>query len=255
MNEWKSEAIDKLSASLVAAQANLHNAAKSATNTYLNTKYADLATVREAIVGTFAEQGLAVLQTFAPHRSPRFEVIKKAKDRENLVSIQVLGILRTVLVHTSGQWISSELPIATTWGDSQTVGGAITYFRRYALAAMAGLAQEDDDGEAAKGQYHRPEPTDRRDSRPAPPRQVAPSTRPPAKEPPPPPKDGHELFAKIREVGANLVDWTVETFSARGYPVLLEEWTAKQIEMALPEIRAKTIEMQRAKVKAAANGK
>ena len=41
--------------------------------------------------------------------------------------------------------------VAPTRYDAQGVGSVITYLRRYALAAMAGVAPDDDDGEAAVG--------------------------------------------------------------------------------------------------------
>lgn len=57
--------------------------------------------------------------------------------------------ITTMLAHSSGQYISSTLTMTVTKLDPQAIGSAITYGRRYALAAMVGLAQEDDDGEKA----------------------------------------------------------------------------------------------------------
>jgi hypothetical protein len=57
----------------------------------------------------------------------------------------------TRLAHSSGQWIEGSLYIAPLKFDAQGVGSVITYLRRYALLAMAGVAPDDDDGEAAVG--------------------------------------------------------------------------------------------------------
>lgn len=60
--------------------------------------------------------------------------------------------LVTKLLHSSGQWLASETPILTTSGDNQEFGSAITYMKRYSLAAMLGIAaDEDDDANAADG--------------------------------------------------------------------------------------------------------
>lgn len=52
--------------------------------------------------------------------------------------------LHTKLVHSSGQWIMSETPILVESKDPQEFGGAITYMRRYSLAALLGVAADDD---------------------------------------------------------------------------------------------------------------
>lgn len=55
--------------------------------------------------------------------------------------------LRTTVVHVSGESRSSVMPLLLTKRDSQGVGGALTYSRRYAWAALLGVsADEDDDG-------------------------------------------------------------------------------------------------------------
>jgi hypothetical protein len=59
--------------------------------------------------------------------------------------------LETLLTHSSGEFISDVLSVPVTKVDAQGVGSAITYARRYALGAIAGIAPEDDDGNAAVG--------------------------------------------------------------------------------------------------------
>ena len=59
-------------------------------------------------------------------------------------------IVETILAHESGQWIQSELCMPLAKNDPQGVGSAITYGRRYGLAAIVGIvADDDDDGNAA----------------------------------------------------------------------------------------------------------
>jgi hypothetical protein len=69
-------------------------------------------------------------------------------------------VLVTTLAHSSGEWIAGEMPVLiAVQGKSgefkeitpQAQGSGITYARRYALAAIVGLAQVDDDAEAAQG--------------------------------------------------------------------------------------------------------
>ncbi len=57
--------------------------------------------------------------------------------------------VETMLAHSSGEWISSSflMPVTANKGMSpaQAAGSVITYARRYALAAILGIAQTDDD--------------------------------------------------------------------------------------------------------------
>jgi hypothetical protein len=59
--------------------------------------------------------------------------------------------LETVLLHKSGEWMSGTIQIPLGKADPQGFGSAMTYGRRYSLAAMVGVMAEDDDGEAAMG--------------------------------------------------------------------------------------------------------
>jgi hypothetical protein len=61
-------------------------------------------------------------------------------------------------MHTSGQWISSVFSMPVSKHDAQAVGSAITYARRYALAAVVGIAPEDDDGNLASGKSETAKP-------------------------------------------------------------------------------------------------
>ncbi len=123
--------IPDLAAAYVQAWAEITTVEKNAVNPHFNSGYADLAAVQAAIHGPFAKHGLALLM--APD----------AMEGEK-VSIT------WVLIHRSGQSIHgrAQLPIGPK-ATAQAAGSAITYLRRYLAAAIAGLAQVDDDGNAA----------------------------------------------------------------------------------------------------------
>lgn len=127
----KSEQINELAAALAKAQGQIEGAKKSSSNPFFKSKYADLAecwnTCREALTAN----GISVIQM-----------------PEEINENGRLNIT-TMLAHSSGQYIFSTLTMTVTKLDPQAIGSAITYGRRYALAAMVGLAQEDDDGEKA----------------------------------------------------------------------------------------------------------
>ena len=138
----RSETINALAAALAAAQGKIENASKDSANPYFRSRYADLASIWDAIRGPLSEHGLAVVQPVRVEGS----------------SVTVT----TLLAHASGQWISSDLTMTAQrqmkdgggWeklDSPQAIGSCITYARRYALAAMAGVAPEDDDGEGAQG--------------------------------------------------------------------------------------------------------
>lgn len=128
-NSTQSPTIGALAGALAKAQGAIQGAAKGAENPFYKSKYADLASVWDACRAALSENELAVIQT-------------NSGDTENVVVI-------TTLAHSSGEWIKGTLPMSPTKSDPQGVGSCITYARRYALAAMVGVAPEDDDGNAA----------------------------------------------------------------------------------------------------------
>lgn len=125
----KSETIMKLAEALHKAQGKIKGALKDSTNPHFKSKYADLSSVIEAVKQPLLDSGLTYLQGI--------------EDAENGV------IVETMLLHTSGEWISSRLRIPATKQDAQGYGSAITYGRRYGLQSMCGVPAEDDDGNAA----------------------------------------------------------------------------------------------------------
>lgn len=127
----KSDSIKELATALSAAQLEIENASKNAANPHFRSKYADLAEVLNTVRPVFAKHGLGILQF------PSYE--------NGTASVE------TVLTHSSGEFITGISSCHVTKDDAQGVGSATTYLRRYSLAAVAGVAQEDDDAESAIG--------------------------------------------------------------------------------------------------------
>jgi hypothetical protein len=125
----RSESISLLAAALHKAQGKIKAALKDSTNPHFRSKYADLSSVVDAVKSPLLECGISFLQG--------------VQDAEGGVAVE------TMLLHTSGEWISSTLRIPAVKQDAQGYGSAITYGRRYGLQAMCGVPAEDDDGNAA----------------------------------------------------------------------------------------------------------
>lgn len=125
----KSETIKELAGALVKAQGKIKAALKDSTNPHFKSKYADLSSVIDAVKAPLLECGISFLQG--------------VEDADGGVAVE------TMLMHTSGEWISSTVRIPASKQDAQGYGSAITYGRRYGLQAMCGVPAEDDDGNAA----------------------------------------------------------------------------------------------------------
>ena len=122
-------ATPELFAALADAQGEVENASKNAANPHFRSKYADLAEVLNTIRPVFAKHGLSLFQ------SPGYD--------------GSVASVTTVLAHKSGGYITGTASCVPAKADAQGIGSATTYLRRYAAAAVAGIAQEDDDGNAA----------------------------------------------------------------------------------------------------------
>jgi hypothetical protein len=127
----QSETIGALAAALSKAQADITGALKDSSNPFFKSKYADLASCWDSCRKQLAANGLSVIQT--------------TRMTEHGL------LLVTTLAHSSGEWIGGEMPVLTKDASPQGQGSGLTYARRYALAAIVGLAQIDDDAEAAQG--------------------------------------------------------------------------------------------------------
>lgn len=95
--------------------------------------YADLQSVLDAVLPPLNENGIALIQPI------------------------VGNVLRTVLVHESGEWIAAEYRLPEHCKDAQALGSEITYGRRYSVSALCGVASEDDDDGAGAGK-RQPQP-------------------------------------------------------------------------------------------------
>ena len=111
------------------AQKEMGKALKNATNPHFRSSYADLKSVVEAAMPAFLANGFAVTQP------------NGADDLGDYVE--------TILMHDSGFSFKSKVYLRLGKQDMQGYGSATTYARRYGLLGMAGIAPEDDDGNAA----------------------------------------------------------------------------------------------------------
>lgn len=136
-------AMGKLADALAKAQAKISNPAKTALNPHFKSNYANLATGIDAIRSALGEQGIAFVQTTAMKGE--------------------MMVLYTRLIHSSGEWIGSEWPVAAYSKVSpQQMGSALTYGRRYSLFSIVGIAGHDDDDDgnmASNGHQARQVPT------------------------------------------------------------------------------------------------
>ncbi len=116
-------------AALAAAQAAMGPALKQAVNPAFKSKYADLASVMDACLPALTANGICVMQPTGEDEQGRF--------------------VKTILAHISGESVECRVPLIVSKNDMQGYGSAVTYARRYGLMSMAGIAPEDDDGNAA----------------------------------------------------------------------------------------------------------
>jgi ERF superfamily len=128
----QSESIANLAKALSIVQGKLTYAKKDSKNPFFKSNYADLESVWDACRDLLSSNGLAVSQ---------FPGLYSELDKSMS--------LVTILTHESGEYITQEMSVPVTKADAQGAGSALTYMRRYALAAVVGVVQADDDGNAA----------------------------------------------------------------------------------------------------------
>ena len=159
-----SESIAALAGALAKAQLQIEPASKNATNPHFRSHYADLASIWDACRGPLNTNGLSIVQFPCDGDVGRTG-------------------LCTMLLHSSGEYISEVVTTRSQKDDPQGLGSALTYLRRYALAAVVGVtATEDDDGNAAST------PANARVSAPAPRPYIPPPVSMPAVNAPAPSK-------------------------------------------------------------------
>lgn len=114
----------------VKAQMDMGRVLKNAVNPHLKNRYADLSAVLEAVLPALHANGFCLMQPCGQDEYGPY--------------------VETTLIHSSGERFASKVYLLIGKQDMQAVGSAISYARRYGLLGMAGLAPEDDDGEATK---------------------------------------------------------------------------------------------------------
>lgn len=131
MQDLMSEKIDLVALALSKAQSEIENINKDKQG--YGYKYADLSNCLQAIKKPLRDNGLSISQLG----------ICTTDDKKMLV---------TLLMHESGQWLKSTFPIEIVelkqCNSLQNLGAGLTYLRRYALSALIGLTQEDDDAQS-----------------------------------------------------------------------------------------------------------
>lgn len=127
----KSDSIKNIAAALAAAQSEIEPAIKDKKNPHFKSMYASLEAIWDAAHGPLNKHGISIIQL------PCMVGEKPG--------------LETMLVHSSGEFISNSIAFTGPKLDPQGIGTAITYYRRYGVAAALGIPQKDDDGNAASG--------------------------------------------------------------------------------------------------------
>lgn len=121
---------DNVHTALAAAQSEMGKALKQSANPHFRSKYADLGNVMDACMPALTANGISVTQP--------------------VVTGEISTVVKTVLTHgATDTQVECSIPLILGKQDMQGFGSAMTYARRYGLMAMAGIAPEDDDGNAA----------------------------------------------------------------------------------------------------------
>lgn len=126
----QSESVKELLAAMSKMQGELESAKNNSVNPHFKSKYADLAAVWSACREPLAKNGLSVIQFPAEFGDNRMTLI-------------------TRLGHSSGEWMEQTMTTPVDKPTPQGIGSVLSYMRRYSLAAICGIYQEDDDANAA----------------------------------------------------------------------------------------------------------
>lgn len=119
-----------LAEAFAAAQADFPAVDRDGVNPHFKSKFTTLGHLLGKVRPVLNSHGLSVIQ-----------LPSRGEDGE--------PVLRTTILHTSGESITADAPLLLAKRDPQGQGSAITYMRRYALAAALGISdQDDDDGNA-----------------------------------------------------------------------------------------------------------
>jgi len=122
----RSDSIGKVASALAKARSDFGLVRKDSVNPHFKSRYADLATVLEAVSFALTQQHLTITQ---PTRIEDGKLIAE-----------------TYVIHgESGEYIGAEYPVLPIKNDPQAYGSALTYARRYLLCSLLGVAADDDD--------------------------------------------------------------------------------------------------------------
>ena len=130
-----SEKIGEITKSLLKSQKEMEGAKKGSDNPFFKSKYSDYNSVLEACKTILNDNGITILQPLTT---------------EILTNGELVNIVETILVHSSGEFISSQV-ITHSDKNVQSRMSQITYSRRYGLQSLLSLPSVDDDGEKAVG--------------------------------------------------------------------------------------------------------
>lgn len=133
MSEFRtSESTAKIDAAMAKAQSQIEAASKDKVNPAFRSKYADLSAVWEACRKALTDNGISITQWPTHSDDHRLHLITR--------------------LACEGEWMLCEFSIPTSKQDAHGYGSAVTYAKRFSLAAAVGVvADDDDDGNAAAG--------------------------------------------------------------------------------------------------------
>ncbi|MBQ2594692.1 MAG: ERF family protein [Candidatus Riflebacteria bacterium] len=120
-----SENINEIAGALGKAQMEINPAAYDAQNPHFRSRYATLASVMQSCRAALSKNQIAVVQG-------------------TIVSDKNVTVT-TMLIHSSGQFISDDITIPIVQNTAQAIGSALTYGRRYGLSALVGIVSDEDD--------------------------------------------------------------------------------------------------------------
>ena len=132
MTETHNAFLDQIAPAFLKAQADMQHAVEDSSNPHFKSRYASLGAFIDAVKPSLNKHGISFFQ------------------RQILGEIEGAVTVETTLLHESGQQISSTVRVPLNKPDAHGIGSALTYAKRYGLAALCGIAsEEDDDGNAA----------------------------------------------------------------------------------------------------------
>ena len=194
--ENQSSTLGKLAEALSNAQSCIEGSKMDAVNPFFKSNYSTLASIWDACRKPLSSNGLSVVQTMS-------------NDNGKVIII-------TTLLHSSGEWMRGHLTVKPMKDDPQAMGSAITYGRRYSLAAIAGISPEDDDAEG----------TMKRDKKKSP--LIEPQSKT-ATDKDPLAKSRRMIWTQMEKITSDKTEWKKMIIEA-GCPLSPKDWKKKDID-------------------------